>query len=506
MASEAALELRGVSKRFPGAVALDAVDLVVNRGEIHALVGENGAGKSTLIKIISGIHSADEGAIAVGGHECRIVSPKDARAKGIVVVPQDIMMSPELSIGRNILLGMEHWRASAQSLKLEERAKVRGALERLGVTLDLGMKARAFNVPQLRIAQIARAMLQPGHVMVLDEPTAVLSESDSDCLLDRLETFRRDGKAILYVTHRLGEVMRLADRITILRDGIRVGLFNRGEISRDEIVALMVKDGVQRNLQDDQFEKSPPRAAAPSRQVLSVRNLSASPELRGITLNVREHEIVGIAGLQGSGHGQLLRAIAGVDGPSGGHIEVDGEEITLGSPRAAHRRGVMLVPADRRGSAIIPRQSIRGNIILSGRVRSACRKWGLRWPRRERHLAQSYIDLLDVRPPMTEAPVGTLSGGNQQKVVLARALESSTRVLLIEEPTQGIDVRTKAQIHDLLRKAAVERKCCIIIASSEFEELIDLAQTIYVMRLGQIVKTLSGAGITYRRILENALL
>jgi ABC-type sugar transport system ATPase subunit len=383
---------------------------------------------------------------------------------------------------------------------------VQGAVERLGVKLDLGMKAGALNVPQLRLAQIARAMLQPGHVMVLDEPTAVLSESDSDRLLDRLETFRKDGKAILYVTHRLGEVMRLADRITILRDGMRVGLFKRGEIPRDEIVALMAKDSVNRDGQDEQLSMSVLRAMAPGRQVLSVRNVSAAPRLHGISLNVREHEIIGIAGLEGSGHGQLLRAIAGVEAPSSGHIEVDGVEIALGSPRAAHRRGVLLVPADRRRSAIIPRQSIRGNIVLSGRIRSACRKFGLRWPGRERRLAKSYVDLLKVRPPTTEVPIGTLSGGNQQKVVLARALESNTRVLLIEEPTQGIDVRTKAQIHNLLRKVAVERKCCIVVASSEFEELIELAQTIYVMRLGRIVKTLSGAGITYRQILENALL
>jgi ABC-type sugar transport system ATPase subunit len=506
MAGETALELRGVTKKFPGVLALDNVDLVVYPGEIHALVGENGAGKSTLIKIISGVYSADEGAITVGGHECRIDSPKDARAKGIVVVPQDILMSPELSIGRNILLGMEHWQASAQALTAEERAKVHGALERLGVELDLGMKARALNVPELRLAQIARAMLQPGHVMVLDEPTAVLSESDSDCLLDRLETFRKDGKAILYVTHRLSEVMRLADRITILRDGMRVGLFKRGEISRDEIGALMAKDSVHRNGQDDHLSMSALRPTEPGRQVLAVRNVSAAPRLHGISLNVREHEIIGIAGLQGSGHGQLLRAIAGVEAPSSGHIEVDGVEIALGSPRAAHRRGVLLVPADRRDSAIIPRQSIRVNIILSCRVRSACRKLGLRWPGRERRLAKSYEDLLKVRPPTTETPIGTLSGGNQQKVVLARALESNTRVLLIEEPTQGIDVRTKAQIHNLLRKVAVERKCCVVVPSSEFEELIELAQTIYVMRLGRIVKTLSGVGITYRQILENALL
>jgi len=298
-------------------------------------------------------------------------------------------------------------------------------------------------------------------------------------------------------------VMRLADRITILRDGVRVGHFLRGEITRDEIVSLMAKDGAAGG-SSPEAKAEPTAAASPGTEVLRVADLSAAPAFEHINLAVREHEIIGIAGVQGSGHGQLLRAIAGVDQIQSGEVDVDGTVIPTGA-RAAYLRGVLLVPADRRGAAIVPRQSIRENIVLSGRVRRACRRFGLRWPGAERHVADSYIDMLGVRPPLAEAKIGTLSGGNQQKVAIARALESDARVLLVEEPTQGIDVRTKAEIHALLRQVARERKCAVVVASSEFEELIGLAQTIHVMRLGRLVKTLPGAGVTYRQILEHAL-
>jgi ABC-type sugar transport system ATPase subunit len=497
------LELIGVSKQFPGVLALDGVDLALFPGEIHALVGENGAGKSTLIKIITGVYVADKGMITVGGRETRMGTPRSARESGITLVPQDILMAPEMSIGRNILLGMEDRTAAVNSLNREERVKIEAALGRVGLKLDLNAKAGSLNVPQLRLAQIARALLQAGPVMVLDEPTAVLSEADSEHLLGRLEGFRKEGKAILYVTHRLSEVMRLADRITILRDGKRVGHFKRGEISRGEIVTLMAKDG-PRNEEMRGVELSV-LATPPGEAVISVRGLSAPAKFNSIDLDVREHEIIGIAGVQGSGHGQLLRAIAGVDPISAGEVRVDGQSVAPGSPQASFARGVLLVPADRRGSAIVPRQSIRENILLSGRVREGCRRFGLRWPAAERRMAQSYIEMFSVRPAQTEAKIGTLSGGNQQKVALARALESNARVLLIDEPTQGIDVRTKAEIHTLLRRVARERKCAVVVASSEFEELIGLAEVVHVMRLGRLVKTLPGDGITYRQILEHAL-
>ena len=504
MAPKPVVELRGLTMQFPGVLALDAVDLAMYPGEIHALLGENGAGKSTLIKVLTGVYPIGRGTLLIDGSETRFETPSDARDSGITFVPQDILTIPELSIGRNILLGMEEWGASASYLSAAERSQVNEALARVGVTLDLSAKASSLNVPQLRLAQVARALLQPGHVMVLDEPTAVLSEPDSEHLLERLEAFRKEGKSILYVSHRLSEVMRLADRITVLRDGVRVGHFRRGEITREGIVALMAKDASPRSGGAGGDVAPPSAEHGPVATVLAVRDLSSGTRFRDVSFDVGKHQIIGIAGVQGSGHGSLLRAIAGVDRTASGGVTVDGQLIRSGVC-AAFRRGIFLVPADRRGAAIVPRLSIRENIVLSGRVGAALRRFGVRWPARERRMARSYVDLLGVRPPNAEAKIGTLSGGNHQKVALARALESNARVLLVEEPTQGIDVRTKSEIHRLLRQVARERDCAVVVASSEFDELIGLAHTIHVMRLGRLVKTLPGAGVTYRQILEHAL-
>ena len=237
-----ALRLHGVRKRFPGVTALDGVDLDLHRGEVHALVGENGAGKSTLIKILSGVHTADEGEFFVGGSRVVVTRPNEASRLGITVVPQDVLMVPEFSIGRNILLGWEGGLAKRGHLSSEERRTVATVLAKVGATFDPDTKTSSLSVPHLRLAQIARALVHPGEIMILDEPTAVLSEPDAELLIDRVMQFRSEGKAVLYVTHRLSEVIRMADRITVLRDGKRVGLFLRGEVSRQDIVQLMTKD------------------------------------------------------------------------------------------------------------------------------------------------------------------------------------------------------------------------------------------------------------------------
>jgi ABC-type sugar transport system ATPase subunit len=499
-----ALRLQAVTKRFPGVTALDRVDLDLHHGEVHALLGENGAGKSTLIKILSGAHVADEGDFIVAGGPVAVTSPKEAMRLGITVVPQDILMVPELSIGRNILLGVESAMAKRGRLGKAERALVEAALAKVGANFDAEDKTSSLSVPRLRLAQIARALVHPGEIMVLDEPTAVLSEPDAEHLMERIMQFRSEGKAVLYVTHRLTEVMRLADRITILRDGRRVGVYRRGEVSRDDIVRLMAKDVAANSAGGASARRV---AAAPGRsgEQLSVRDLSSGRKFAHVTLTAAPGRIVGIAGVQGSGHGHFLRAVAGVDPVDEGEIFLGEERLKPGSVRHAVDRGVLLVPADRRGAAIVPFLSLRANIAISGRIRRAARRWGLRWPGAERALTREYVDRLSVRPPSTEARIGALSGGNQQKVAIARALEGNARALLVEEPTQGVDVGAKAEIHALLRNVANETGCPIIIATSEFEELIGLADEVHVMREGRVVASFPGAEATYRRILENAL-
>jgi ABC-type sugar transport system ATPase subunit len=499
-----ALRLDGVTKRFPGVTALDRVDLDLHYGEIHALLGENGAGKSTLIKILSGIHAADDGDFLIAGSPVSVTNPKDAVRLGINVVPQDILMVPEFSIGRNILLGDEGSLVRRGRLNKSERSLVESSLEKVGAKFDADAKTSDLSVPHLRLAQIARALSRSGEILILDEPTAVLSEPDAEHLLERLMQFRSEGKAILYVTHRLSEVMRLADRITVLRDGKRVGVFGRGEVSRDGIVQLMAKDAPGGGVPRVTGVTRPAKQAS-SGSYLRVRGLSSGRRFSNVSFEAAPGRIVGIAGVQGSGHGHLLRAIAGVDTPDSGEILLDQVGLTLGSVRQAFRKGVLLVPADRRGAAIVADLPVRANLCISRRIRASARHFGLRWPSVERAMTRDYIDRLSIRPPTTESRIATLSGGNQQKVALARALEGDARVLLVEEPTQGVDVNAKAEIHSLLRRVAAETGCPVLIATSEFEELIGLADDIHVMREGRLVTSFPGEQATYRRILENAL-
>lgn len=500
-----AIRFEGIGKRFPGVIALQGVDLDLRRGEIHALIGENGAGKSTLIKILAGVVSPDDGVIRVSGRVVSISSPKDAHRLGISLVPQDALMVPELSIGRNILLGLESATARRGALSRSEREMIEAAMTKVGAAFDVEAPAKSLGVPELRLAQIARALLQSTDIMVLDEPTAVLSEPDADHLLERLDRLRSEGRAILYVTHRLSEVMRLADRTTILRDGRQVGVFKRGEITRDEMVRLIAREvhAPKPRTSDDSSKDT--ETAIPKIPRLVVRGLSARHRFADVDMVADAGRIVGIAGVQGSGHGALLRAIGGLDPVDGGRIEVDGERLPNGSVRRAVQRGVLTVPADRRGAAIVPALSVRSNLAISNRIRARARRWGLRSHAAEREMTKSYINDLAIRPRSTEIPIASLSGGNQQKAALARVLEGSASVLLIEEPTQGVDVSARSEIHGLLKRVARGTGCTVVIATSEFEELIDLAEDIHIMRSGRLVKHLPGSTATYHKILESAL-
>ena len=396
------LRLQGVTKRFPGVSALDGVDLDLHRGEIHALLGENGAGKSTLIKILSGVHAADEGDFFVGESRVVVARPNEASRLGITVVPQDVLMVPEFSIGRNILLGGEGRLANRGRLSSEERRMVTTALAKVGASFDPDTKTSSLSVPHLRLAQIARALVHPGEIMILDEPTAVLSEPDAELLIERVMQFRSEGKAVLYVTHRLSEVIRMADRITILRDGKRVGLFLRGEVSRQDIVRLMTKDVATTGRDSEADLRGSQSGSGNSHRQIQIRELSSGRRFSGANLTASSGRIVGIAGVQGSGHGHFLRTVAGVDAANSGEIVLDGHHLPLGSVRHAVQEGILLVPADRRGAAIVTSLSVRANLCLGNRVRRPVRRFGLRWPREERSMAQYYIDRLSVRPPYSE--------------------------------------------------------------------------------------------------------
>jgi ABC-type sugar transport system ATPase subunit len=492
------MEAREVSKRFPGVQALDRVSFDVARGEIHSLVGENGAGKSTLVKLLSGLLQPDAGFILLDRGSTTLHSPWQARKRGISVIPQEVLAVPKLSVGRNVLLGREGFWVRKDQLTANEDRAVRQALERAGGEFAPQERAEQLGVQELRVSQIAKTLTDPGEVIVLDEPTSVLSEADAELLLQRLLRLRGEGKAIVYVSHRLSEVLRISDRITVLRDGRTGGTFARGESSRDELVGLMARATVNA----EHRPTSSARTTAEEGSLVLARDLSG-PGFVGVDLEVRPREVVGIAGMQGAGHAPLLRSIAGVLPYERGELLIDGASLPAGSLREAYRRGLVLLPADRRREAIVPHRSLRDNVVLPVNSGHALR--GLRRLRRERSVARGHVVRLGIRAPTIETLAGALSGGNQQKLALARALESRARVLLLEEPSQGIDIHSKREIRHLIREVAGQGARGVLVASSEVEELLEVADGIYVMRLGRIVARLAATEATYGEVLHHAL-
>lgn len=503
-AQETVLELIGISKHYPGVTALKDVDMTIRRGEIHALLGENGAGKSTLIGVISGTVSPDEGELRIGGDDVRLHGPLDARQRGISVVPQDLLFVPELSIGRNILLGLEHGRINRRDrLSPVEREKVKRALDQVGADFPPSVRAGNLTTPELRLAQVARALVDTGDVVVLDEPTAVLSESDAEHLLERLMDLRDAGKAIVYVSHRLGEITRMADRVTVLRDGSVVGRFS-GELDREKIIATMGRGEAKPELQVEwNAHREELLSGGPA--AVKVNSVVVSPHAEPIDLEVGKGEIAAIVGVQGSGHEKLAWAITGAAAPLSGLVEISGKTLPPGNIRAAIAEGVLLVPADRRREAMVAPLSIASNMAISGRIRSSTRRLGFRRLGAERAVAGEYIDKLNIRAPGPQTLTRNLSGGNQQKVALSRAMESSPTVLVVAEPTQGIDIRAKEEIRRMLAELAQSSNCAVIIATSEFDDVLGLADRVHVMCLGSLVASLDGRGLTYNEILAHAL-
>jgi ABC-type sugar transport system ATPase subunit len=496
------LELVDVSKRFGPVEVLTSINFSLAPGEVHALIGENGAGKSTAMKILSGLLQPTTGTLLSRGQEVHFRTPHIAQSHGVSLVPQDILTVPGLSVGRNILLGNERRISRAGALSGRERAMVRTALERVGGHIDEDTPARALMVSDLRLAQLARTLTTDNlSVLVLDEPTAVLSETDSRHLLDQVRSFRAAGVAIAYISHRLTEILELADRITVLRDGAMVGTFARGEVSREQLIKLMAKDGAPNGLEPSSGRITGREVARP---VLEIRNLTGSGGFEAVSFDVGRGEIVGIAGVQGSGHGELLKTLAGGGAPTGGSVSVDGSPIRLRSLRDGVKAGLAYISADRKNAAIAAGLSLTANIALSPRVPRPLRRAGIRWSRAERSAADRYVREFAVIPQRLQAKAGELSGGNQQKLALARALETAPKILMIEEPTQGVDVHGKTDIRRLLRAQAASAGLSQLIASSDFEELIGLADKIVVMREGRVTAVL-GHTATYEEILHHAL-
>ena len=489
------LSATSITKSYGAVRALQGVSFDVRAGEVHALVGENGAGKSTLIKIITGAERADAGTLHVGGRAVAHMDPAASRALGIAAIYQQPSLFPHLTVAENIAMAVEppglfrpvDWKART--------ATAAAVLARLGSSLDPARLVETLSMPEQQIVEIAKAIGAEARIVLMDEPTASLAEREVDGLLRVVRRLREQQVGIIYISHRLEEVFSIADRITVLRDGRTVETRPAAAMSRADLIRAMVGRDV-----GAVFPKAP---VAPGPPALEVRGLScAAAGIRDVSLTLRRGEILGLAGLVGSGRTELARTLFGLTPADAGTILLDGEAVRIGSPADAIRAGLAYVPEDRRRHGVVLEMSVAANTSLASLGSVSSR--GLIDRRRERAAAEAYVEKLRIKTPSALAEVATLSGGNQQKVALARWLSTDPSVIILDEPTQGVDIGAKAEIHGLMQ-TLVERGLAILMISSELPEILGMSDRIAVMHRGTIRGVLPRADATQSRILALAL-
>ncbi len=487
-----ALECRGIRKTFPGVVALDGIDLGVVRGEVHAFVGQNGAGKSTLVKVLTGVYQATGGDISVDGRPARIASPVDAEAAGIVIVHQDQQLVGPFDVTRNVFLGREIVRGGLLDFG-GMRAATQALLDRVGATFPAGTLARDLSVAQRELVGIAAALLREPRVLILDEPTASLSDAEAEMIFGIVRRLRTAGVTIVYISHYLDEVFDLVDRITVLRDGRLVSTAVVAETSRQRVIDEMVGRSLS--------QLYPKEAVAPGEPMLVVDGLSQGNAVNHVSVTVRTGEIFGIAGLLGSGRTELAMALVGALPRSGGTVTLAGQPSAPRSPRAAKRQGFALIPEDRRHDGLITDFTVRENLSLPGIARFA--RWGVLRLGAERAAAQELVQRLRIAPPNLRALTRNLSGGNQQKIVIGRWLGGDARLFIFDEPTTGVDVGSKVEIYRQMT-AIARGGAAVLFISSDFEELVGMCDQIAVMRKGDITTIRPAADLDVAGLMDLA--
>jgi inositol transport system ATP-binding protein len=493
------LKMTGISKSFPGVKALEQVDFEVSHGEIHAFLGENGAGKSTLLKILSGAQPPDSGTIIFGGSPCVFASPQDAQKAGIVTIYQEFTLAPDMSIAENIFVGREpgsrffvnHARMEAESRKLSQR---------IGLARDPGTRVRDLSVAEQQMVEIARALSMQSRLIIMDEPTSALSRAEVEKLFAIVRSLKAEGITTIFVTHRLEEVFELCDSYTVLRDGRHVGTGAVGDTSIEGIIRLMV--GREVGLLQARKETYVRPEIALSVEGLNRRrksNDASAIELHDVHFSVHKGEILGLAGLVGAGRTESARAIFGADRIDSGRVLIEGKPVSIHSPAHAIRHGIGLVPEDRKQQALFLGLAIRTNLSM------AAHRYISNWASfisasREDALVEEYRKALNIRMASGDQLVGNLSGGNQQKVVLARWLALRPSLLIVDEPTRGIDVGAKVEVHNLLIDMA-KAGIAIVVVSSELPEILALADRIVTMREGRVTGEVPGRGATQEQLM-----
>ncbi|GJH26467.1 sugar ABC transporter ATP-binding protein [Caballeronia novacaledonica] len=495
-------QMSGVSKSYGGAVALDHAELAVRRGRIHAVLGENGAGKSTLLKVMSGVVQPDEGMMHLDGREVSFASPAAANAAGIVCVYQELSLIPDLSVADNIFAANPPRRFGMIDRRVQRR-QAEAALARAGAAdINPLTKVRDLPLSRQQMVELAKGLAHEPRILILDEATSALTAADVARVIDVLKRLRDEGLALLFISHRMHEVKALADECTVYRNGRHVMSFEAGTRSDNEVVEMMIGRKYQHV-----FPAKPanePGERSPAEAVLACRDLAWNDTLRGVSFSVRPGEILGLGGLDGQGQRELLLALFGVLRGCTGVIEIDGKAVSIGSPVAAraNRIGMALIPEDRKTEGLMLPMSVRENLSFAALDRMSTA--GVI----DRDRQQSFVDrmmaLLAIKSFSTDAAVGSLSGGNQQKVVIAKWLVRQPRILLLCDPTRGIDVGTKQEIYQLLRRLADEG-AAIVFYSTDYDELIGCCDRVLVLYEGRIKKELAGAAITEQNLIASAL-
>jgi ribose transport system ATP-binding protein len=488
------VEMSGIAKSFGPVTVLKNVAFSLAAGEIHALMGENGAGKSTLMKILTGLYQADAGKIQVAGEPVQIHSPRQAEALGIAIMHQELNLIPELTVAENLFLGREQTLGRSGILNSGRmRELARQYLSRLAVDLDPDAEVGSLSIGQQQMVEIARALSLNARVLIMDEPTAALSEREIDALFAVIRELREDGVGIVYVSHRMEEIFALCDRISVLRDGEFVGTERIAETSLDHVVQMMVGRELG--------ERFPKREVSHGAERLRVENLSDEGNISGINFTVHAGEVLGIAGLMGAGRTEIARVLFGLNKRVSGKIFVDGKEARINKPADAIAYGVGFVTEDRKAQGLVLELSVRENITLSA-VPTFGRS-GIVSRSEEKNLVARCIDLLKIRTRDAELEVKSLSGGNQQKVVLAKWLNLKPRVLILDEPTRGVDIGGKAEIYQIINQLAFEGVAVVVI-SSELPEVLGISDRILVMHEGRMAGELATAGASQESIMHLA--
>jgi galactofuranose transport system ATP-binding protein len=492
---EPLLKLRGIGKRFPGVVALSGVDFTVRAGEIHALLGENGAGKSTLIKVLTGVYAASEGEMSFEGRPARPGSPKEAEALGISTVYQEVNLLPALSVAENLLLGRQPGKGGFINWGATKR-HAREALARLGLNIDVDVELGTLSVALQQMVAIARALDLNARLLILDEPTASLDEHEVAELFKVMRTLRAQGLGIVFVTHFLDQVYAVTDRITVLRNGTLVGEYLTTELPRLALVSKMIGREVN-DIAGRSDELPAPDDAAPV--IVEARGLTRRDALHPLDLTLRRGEVTGLAGLLGSGRTETARLLFGIDRADGGEIRVRGDLVRLDSAKDAVRLGMAFCSEDRKSEGILPNLSIRENLILALQGKQGL--WKTVTRAEQETLCAHYIAALRIKTPDAETPIKNLSGGNQQKVLLARWLATKPELIILDEPTRGIDIGARAEIEALIGRLRADGLAVLLI-SSEIEEIVRNSTRVVVLRERRRTWAMQGKAIEPERLMR----